>query len=82
MGWKCTDCGDRGPELEIRWCPNCGSTSWQPTDADGLTAGEPRHSIVTLPGTPRARPSAPMRRSVPSSFLSAEPDRSIRRRTG
>ena len=40
MGWKCTDCGDRGPEFDIRWCPDCGSTSWQPTDADGLTAGD------------------------------------------
>ena len=40
MGWKCTDCGDRGPEHDIRWCPHCGSTSWQPTDADGLTAGD------------------------------------------
>ena len=38
MGWKCTDCGDRGPEHSIRWCPGCGSTSWQRTDADGLTA--------------------------------------------
>ena len=40
MGWKCTDCGDRGPEHDISWCPDCGSTSWQPTDADGLTAGD------------------------------------------
>ena len=38
MGWKCTDCRDRGPEHTIRWRPDCGSTSWQPTDADGLTA--------------------------------------------
>ena len=39
MGWKCTDCGDRGPELDISsGAPNCGSTSWQRTDADGLTA--------------------------------------------
>ena len=38
MGWKCTDYGDRGPEHNILWCPGCGSTSWQPTDADGLTA--------------------------------------------
>ena len=40
MGWKCTDCGDRGPEHDISWCPDCGSTSWQPTDADGLTAAD------------------------------------------
>ena len=38
MGWKCTDCGDREPEHNILWCPDCGSTSWLPTDADGLTA--------------------------------------------
>ena len=38
MGWKCTDCGDRGPEHNIHWCPDCGSTSWQPTDAGGLIA--------------------------------------------
>ena len=40
MGWKCTDCGDRGPEHNILWCPDCGSTSWLPTDADGLTAAD------------------------------------------
>ena len=38
MGWKCTDCGDRGPEHDIHWCPGCGSTFWQRTDSDGLTA--------------------------------------------
>ena len=40
MGWKCTDCGNRGPEHDIRWCPDCGSASWQPTDTDGLTAAD------------------------------------------
>ena len=31
MGWKCTD---------------CGSTSWLPTDADGLTAGDRAEQAV------------------------------------
>ena len=37
MGWKCNGCSMRGPEHDIRWCPECGSTSWQPTDDCGLT---------------------------------------------
>ena len=37
MGWKCNTCSTRGPEQHIRWCPECGSTSWEPTDDCGLT---------------------------------------------
>ena len=37
MGWKCNGCSTRGPEHDIRWCPECGSKSWEPTDDCGLT---------------------------------------------
>ena len=40
MGSKCTDRVDRGPEPDIRWRSDRGSTSWQRTDADGLTADD------------------------------------------
>lgn len=42
MGWKCDDCGDRGPETGAIWCPDCGSRNVAATDADGLTAADRR----------------------------------------
>ena len=42
MGWKCDDCGDRGPETGALWCPDCGSRNVAATDADGLTAADRR----------------------------------------
>ena len=42
MGWKCDDCGDRGPETCVIFCPDCGSRNVAPTDAHGLTAADRR----------------------------------------
>ena len=42
MGWKCDDCGDRGPEYGAIRCPDCGSRNVAATDANGLTATDRR----------------------------------------
>ena len=45
MGWKCDDCGDRGPETGALWCPNCGSRNVAATDALGMTAADRREQF-------------------------------------
>ena len=45
MGWKCDDCGDRGPETGALSCPDCDSRNVAATDALGMTPADRREQF-------------------------------------